>query len=396
MTRGISLRTWDEIGTFEREVALYRALNRSGVKLSLVSCGGSEDLNYAARLPGVDLLCNRWSLPVDWYVRLIPLIHARPLWRADFIKTNQMKGAELALKAARLWRKPLLARCGYMWSVLASASGKHEEARAAGELERRVFRKAAAIVVTTEAMKADVRQRCSIEEDRIHVVPNYVLTDVFIPGGRSDATHMEAEDGGNSVPPSREQSASCGARRKVVKILFVGRLSEEKNPQALLMACAALPVKLVMAGEGPLRSTLESTARDLGVDVGMPGYLPHEALPKLCQESDIFVLPSPHEGHPKTLIEAMSCGMAVIGSNVPGIREVIRHEVTGLLCGTDPESIRASIVRLMNDPVLRGRLGVNARKFAVENYSLEKIVEMELAVYRKVVGGEGERGDWLH
>jgi glycosyltransferase involved in cell wall biosynthesis len=80
----------------------------------------------------------------------------------------------------------------------------------------------------------------------------------------------------------------------------------------------------------------------------------------------------------------MACGLPVIGTDVPGIRELIRHRETGYLCGTSPQEIRAAIQDVLDDMDLRTRMGCNAREFVVENFALEQVVEMELALLEEV------------
>jgi glycosyltransferase involved in cell wall biosynthesis len=81
----------------------------------------------------------------------------------------------------------------------------------------------------------------------------------------------------------------------------------------------------------------------------------------------------------------MSCGLPVIGTDSPGIKELIDHGVNGYLCGTDSESIENAIEELISRPKLRKKLGRNARQFTVENFSLDRIVEMELELYREIL-----------
>ena len=76
----------------------------------------------------------------------------------------------------------------------------------------------------------------------------------------------------------------------------------------------------------------------------------------------------------------MSCGRPVIGTDVPGIRELIRHRETGFLCGTSPADIRAAIQAVLSDSDLRIRIGRQAREFVVEHFALERAVEMETAL----------------
>jgi glycosyltransferase involved in cell wall biosynthesis len=102
-------------------------------------------------------------------------------------------------------------------------------------------------------------------------------------------------------------------------------------------------------------------------------------LPEEINRSAVFVLPSLYEGHPKALIEAMSCGVAVVGTDVDGIRDVIRHGETGLLCEPTTDALAATLNRVLSDAALRNRLGQAAREFVVREYSLERVVALELA-----------------
>ena len=110
-TRGVSLHTWAQNGSLEREVALYlRLQQQKGVQISFITYGEKTDLRYRDRLQGIEILCNHWNLSARIYEQLIPLLHKRALSRATLIKTNQTNGAEVALRAARFWHKPA-ARC---------------------------------------------------------------------------------------------------------------------------------------------------------------------------------------------------------------------------------------------------------------------------------------------
>ena len=361
-TRRISLHTWDEVGMFEREVAIYRRLQDHGVEVSFVTYGDAGDLQYADRIPGINILCNRWRLPLRWYERLLPLLHTWHLWRADVYKTNQTNGADVALSAARLWRKPLIARCGYMWSMLAKnrADGRQEgEVDQAIALERNVFNSADRVVVTTERMREYAVAEYRLPSSKVRVIPNYVLTDHFRPLPNADK-HRH-------------------------RICFIGRLNQEKNPLGLLVAIRGLDVELMMIGDGPLRGILEEEAKRNGLQVQFLGNQPHHELPCHLNSAALFVLLSPQEGHPKTLVEAMSCGLPVIGTDVPGIRELIEHRQSGFLCGASPAEIRAAIQEVLNDAGLRACMGRNARQFVVEHFALERVVEMELGLLKELV-----------
>jgi glycosyltransferase involved in cell wall biosynthesis len=360
MTDGMSLRAWGAGGMLEREIALYKRLQERGVPVTLVSYGGRDELAYAETLGGIRIVCNRWGLPQGVYrAWLNRLYRGRGQWIA---KSNQTPGAEAALRAARRGGGRFIARCGYLFSEFNErAHGTDSaEARQARALEGRVFAGADRVVVTTSAMKDDILRRYGLSEERVRVIPNYVDTRAFTPA---------------LIP--------TGDRR----VCFIGRLESQKNPLALVEAAAGLDVDLLMVGEGSLRGEIERRAAELGVRLVLTGSRPNPELPGLLQTCALFVLPSRYEGHPKTLIEAMACGLPVLGADVPGIRELILHGETGWLCSAEPEGIRAAIQTLMQDANLRARLGQAARAFALKHFSLDRVVELELALIRELLPG---------
>jgi len=363
-TRGVSLRTWDQVGMFEREVAIYRQLQEHGVQVTFVTYGNAEDLRYTDLIPGIRILCNRWGLPTRFYERWMPILHGKTLFRADVYKTNQTMGADVALRAARLFRKPLIARCGYMWSYFASREhgDDSERARYARKHENQVFTAADRVVVTTGQMKQYVAEQYGLANSKVNVIPNYVLTDLF--------------------RPKQEGIFKTG------RICFVGRLDAQKNINALLEAIRGLDVELQIIGDGSRRKDLEKSARENNLNVRFWGNQPHTELPQYFNEAEIFVLPSLYEDHPKTLLESMSCGLPVIGTDVPGIRELIRHRETGYLCNTSPAEIRKAILNLLGNKALRTKMGENARKFVVDNFSIEHILKLELALLQELTTGK--------
>jgi glycosyltransferase involved in cell wall biosynthesis len=197
-------------------------------------------------------------------------------------------------------------------------------------------------------MKQSIVEEYGFGNSKVAVIPNYVLTDLFRPD--PDVTPR----------PGR--------------IYFVGRLHPEKNLLALLNAVDGLDVELEFIGDGPQAEVLRTAARERGVDARFLGNRAHAELPRHFNAAEIVILPSLYEGHPKVLLEAMACGRPVIGTDVVGIRELIRHGENGYLCGTSPEEIRSAIRTLLADQALRERIGRRARDFVVERFSLDSVV----------------------
>ena len=92
----------------------------------------------------------------------------------------------------------------------------------------------------------------------------------------------------------------------------------------------------------------------------------------------VFGITSEREGHPKALIEAMACGCACVGTDSPGIREILVHEGNGLLCAANPASIKNAIETLLSNEKLKNKLQKNARDFAEKHFSSAKLIEREI------------------
>jgi glycosyltransferase involved in cell wall biosynthesis len=363
MSLGSSLDNWAQAGTLARETALYRALAPRLGGVHLVTYG-PNDRALEPGLGGLKVRDNRLGLPLALYRRWLALGWGLRDLRPGVVKTNQMQGADVALAAARGAGLAFLARCGYLPSNIAIWRHGQGSPQAAEflRLEAQVFTAADRVAVTTPAMAQAVTERYGADPARVRVVPNFVDTEIFAPVGQ----------GG----PGREDDL----------LVYVGRLHEEKNLLALIEALKGLPCRLELAGEGPQRDELIRAAQDLGVAASFLGKVDNTDLPRLLARAGAFVLPSKGEHHPKSLLEAMSCGTACLGTDVPGIAELIEHGRTGWLCPTDAAGLRAGIQAVMGDQRLRADLGAAARDFVLANFTFQRVLDLELALLAELVG----------
>jgi len=363
LSRATPLRAWDESGIFDREVALYQRLRPHLRSVSIVTSGGPEELDYQNRLGDIRILCNHNRVSANLYSLRAPSIHSKALADTDVLKTNQLDGAWTAVLASKRHHKPVVVRGGYPWARNFEAqTGRHSKAAVLRFLERYALHRAHHVILTTESMKRFYGELYGIGESNITVIPNYIDTAIFRP------EHEIAKVSG--------------------RVCFVGRLSAVKNLHLLIEAAAGIEgCSLVLIGRGEEESHLKRLATARGVDVEFTGALPHRELSSHINRSDVFVLPSRFEGHPKSLIEAMACGVAVLGTDVDGIRDVIDNERTGLLCPATVDGIAESLRRLLSDAGLRNRLGAAASANAREHYDIDRVVKQELAVYESVSGG---------
>ena len=365
-SRGMSLDGWRRGGILDRELALYRMLTPHLERLTFVTYGSADDLALAAQLPGVVVLPNRWHLPSNVYSVLAPLLHRRALAGATIFKTNQLNGAWCAVIAKRLCGKPLIVRCGFLWSdSIARVHPGTWRVPIARRLERWICRSADAVIVAGDADRTALLERYSLDPAAVHVIGNFVDTALFRP--MPEVTRVPGH------------------------IVFVGRLESEKNVEALVEAVVDLPgATLTVAGDGSLRTRLEAAAGQRPGAVTFLGTRPHPELPVLLSRAAVFALPSHYEGNPKALVEAMACGVPVVATRVPGIREVVVHGDTGYLCGTSAGEINAALRAVLEDGALRDRIGRGGLAYALAQSTLQSAAARELAVLQAVAGGGNE------
>ena len=168
-----------------------------------------------------------------------------------------------------------------------------------------------------------------------------------------------------------------------VRLIFVGRLAEPKRPELTIEAISRLPdeiknkIQFTIIGDGPKKVYLESLAKEKNVSVNFTGALPKDKALEELSKGDIFVFISAWEGFPYTVLEAMSCGLPIIASNVGGVDEAVDSSC-GILVNNDAGQIRAAVLKLINDKELSLRMGERARTIVQQKFSLDKmLVEIE-------------------
>lgn len=191
-----------------------------------------------------------------------------------------------------------------------------------------------------------------------------------------------------SVARRSAARAALGIAEGIPVLACVGRLVGLKNHSLLLAEVPALlrehpTLRVVIAGDGPLASTLQAQIDDLGIGacVTLLGSRPDIA--DLLPGFDVFVLPSKTEGLSIALLEACASGLAIVASAVGGNPEIIHHGETGLLVARDDsEALRTALQRLLADPGLRQRLGAAAAAWVVRHASIDALRAAYDQVYR--------------
>lgn len=358
-TKGMSFAEWERIGMLRREVLPYQELAKRHKKLYIITYGGDGERKYASLFPSnVRILPKRIPVPSTLYSVLIPLLYWRELRRVEISKTNQMSGSWAAVLTKYLHGTKLIVRCGYEWLEVMEKRGYATwKLRAAALLERVAYTAAEVVVFSNAPDKEYARRRFGIPSSKMRIVPNFVDTEFFSP---------------RKTP------------RETDRIIFVGKLTNQKNVSSLISAVSGLPLRLVVVGDGPLRGELEEQTKKTGGDIEFKGNLSQERLVKEFAKSSVFVLPSLYEGHPKALLEAMSCGMVCLGTDVKGIAEIIRHGENGYLCKPTAESISHALKEI----IVRGKpplsVGEEARETIRERFGADQVLQEEFRLYQEI------------
>lgn len=276
--------------------------------------------------------------------------------RCCVIKAVHLSGAALALLGRLFFHIPYVLNYAYRYDLFASIERKKMQ-----QLLFRLFspvavRFASAVIVPTVSLEQYIGR---LQPKRVAVIPNGVDTTMF-------------------TPPKRKSN------KKQWDVLYVGRFERQKNLKTLLEAVSLVKkdCRVHFVGFGSQRERLRQLAASLGVKLIISNPVAHDKLPLVYHSTEVFVLPSIIEGHPKALLEAMSCGLPVVASRIPGCREVIDDGYDGLLVEPTPEGLRRGITRLLNDRKLAGQLGKNARQKTLSKFDKKSLMEKEIRLLR--------------
>ena len=199
------------------------------------------------------------------------------------------------------------------------------------------------------------------------------------------------------LPPQPALRARLAAVPDGPIAITVANLIEYKGHHVLLDAWRgvqrAFPgATLLLAGDGPLRATLERAAAHLGLGDRVRFLGVRRDIPELLAASDLLVHPSSEEGFSNAILEGMAAGRPVIATAVGGSPEAIVQGETGILVPAgDSGALRDAVVDLLCSPGTRERLGAAARASASTRFTVERMVHEYETVYERALSEPGRR-----
>ncbi|MFP4620352.1 MAG: glycosyltransferase [Bacteroidales bacterium] len=244
--------------------------------------------------------------------------------------------------------------------------------------ELRIFKSANGQTVTSNLQKEKLKELYDYDASNIKIIP---------PGVNIHTYHIPTED---------EQKKETDLPDKY--IFCLSRIDTNKGHDLLLYAFDLVrkeinDVHLVIGGGSPnpkpreesVFNKMKEIIRERDMDrVHIIGYVPDEKLVQYYQRAELFVLPSIFEPFGMTSQEAMACGTPVVASKFGGIKQVITHEKNGILVNPeDSEEFANAIIKLLKDEDYRAKLGREANKLILEEYSWEAMADYHINFYKK-------------
>ncbi|MDG6905305.1 MAG: glycosyltransferase family 4 protein [Nitrososphaerota archaeon] len=231
------------------------------------------------------------------------------------------------------------------------------------------------VTVCSNSMKEDTVTRFRVPESKISIIPIGVNSEKY-----------------KNVHPNRDQvRLRYGISSDETMVLFVGRLTRQKGCEYLINAIPQVPrrlnAKLVVVGDGSLRSELETLAVSAGISkIMFAGFVSEKELDELYLSSDLLVIPSVYEPFGVVALEAMAAGLPVVASNVDGLGEIIIHDFNGVLAyPRDSSSIAWGITKVLSDENNTRRLIENAKLDIRSRFSWDAVARKTVEIYLKAI-----------
>jgi glycosyltransferase involved in cell wall biosynthesis len=371
-TLGKSLQQWIKTGLIDREKLIYEEhLNQGQISKVYWITYGVNDKIYEQQLKDTGRLHNdiiiipmpklfRTIIGYIIYSFIIPFYHRKVFISSDIIKTNQINGSWSAVISKLVYKTPLIIRTGYTrtqqfqycFNNSNSIKKKFFEL-----IEFTAYKICDIGIVASFHNKKYLENKYKLDATKIKVVYNNIDTKIFSP---NDCIKYK------------------------YKVIFVGRLSKAKNLFNLIKAISRTNLTLDIYGDGYLKNELKEYVKKINAKVLFKGVVANNKFPSILNKYEYFILPSYYEGMPKSLLEAMACGLVCIGTNVVGINEVINDNINGyLINGTDSQDIERILIKVIKSD--NTHIKKNAIEIIKSTFALAKIVDEEKEIFDKII-----------
>jgi len=240
-----------------------------------------------------------------------------------------------------------------------------------------VLHRVDAIIAVSDEIARSIRRWYFVAPKKIYTVYNGIETEIFRP----DAGQRE------------EIRKLYGISSDEKLLLFSSHVTKQKGLHIAIKALSLIAgkrekMKLMVVGGGEYLEDAKKLAKELGLgrNIIFTGYISREDIPRYINAADIFIFPTiRQEGLPFALIEAMACEKPVIASRIGGVPSVISDGEDGLMVSPgDVKDLAEKTLYLLSNPHIAGKLASRARKKVEDKFSVNKMVDDTIGIFRKV------------
>jgi glycosyltransferase involved in cell wall biosynthesis len=352
---------------------LTLGLNYSGIKtdvmtLNLKSRGlalhqGKRDVTdglNVTRIPAINYLPNRLHSPdFNFRINFVPFNFHKELDNYDILHFQNEVDLSFPFFSLNV-KKPKIIHCHIldMTYTLFKRS----------QITNLILKKSADTYITLSETFKDQLIDLGIPKDRIKILPNGINTEKFKPNPDLKTDNL---------------------------LLFIGRLDEKKGLNVLLESLKHVNTKVHLIIAGPqhnpvyyqqILNLIDKINQTTQHKVEYLGQVSEQEKLRLHQKAYIFLCPSLADSFPMVNLEALSCGTPVIASNVGSISEVVKPYTNGVLVPPgDQLKLASAIQYLLDNRAEHDKMGLNGRKWIVENYSIEVIIQKLRTIYQNLI-----------
>lgn len=310
-----------------------------------------SNIKYETNNKNIIQIYNSSNLHRFVYALIFPVVNRRIIKSCEVVRVSHLTGMIAGIFTKLLFGKKIVFNYAYDYTDFAWHEKKYVRSILLKALSAVSFHVADGVIV---AAKSCIDVLIRRYKNKIIWIPNGVDINKFKPAKRKvDET--------------------------IYKILFIGRLTEQKNILNLINAISIIndkKIKLTIIGQGELKEKILSIVKKHKINTDLIDKVSNEKLADYYHDSDLFVLPSLREGSSKVLLEGMSAGCVCLVSHIPENTEIVKNGLNGFVCGFSSQELANKIKYIMSSLDLL-KISESARKTIEENYSMEKVLRRE-------------------
>lgn len=357
----LNLYDWEKVGIIDRELETFKSISKDKkIKFSIGTFGDNTELKFKNKCYPVKIIpfFNNKYFKNSYLIKLLhsfflPLIFLNKFKKFDIIQSNQFWGSWILILCKLLLKKKIILRQGFDFYDFFIK--KHPKSLFRFFLKiyvKFIYKYSDYLIVTSKSASSKIQKNFNIKKDKIFIIPNFVDTNKFKP---------------------------IKLFEKKNKILCVGRLAKQKNYELLFNALKNSDYEVDIIGHGNIKN-YSNNINSNNIKINFLGSVLNSNLPKIYNSYKTYILCSYYEGHPKTLLEAMACGINCIATNVEGIKELHNGHNFELV------KLDSKTLRLKIDEIMKNKLEINyaAVKYIESNFSIPQIKNKYINFYQQI------------